>query len=116
MSRPRPRAGTNCRRRAVDSGGQVVNLSAATTVPAATLAAAEPRAAYRPALTAAQVEHRPEATADHSAAALPGLGRGTVHPVAALTTLLPEEKVAGPPVTVSPPAGRCGHRTNSARC
>ncbi|WP_280402510.1 hypothetical protein [Nocardia carnea] len=89
MSQPRPRAGTNCRRRAVDSGGQVGSLSAGTTVPDATLAASGPRAAYRPALTTVQVEHRLEATADHSAAALPGLGWGTVNPVAALTTLLP---------------------------
>jgi type VII secretion-associated serine protease mycosin len=64
--------------------------------------------AYRPALSAAQVKHRLEATANHPAAALPdpGLGWGTVNPMAAVTTLLPEEGAAGPPVTVSPPAAR----------
>jgi type VII secretion-associated serine protease mycosin len=64
--------------------------------------------AYRPALTAAQVKHRLEATANHPAAALPdpGLGWGTVNPMAAVTALLPEEGAAGPPVTVSPPAAR----------
>lgn len=49
--------------------------------------------AYRPALTAAQVRHRLEATADHPAANLPDpeFGFGTVNPVAAVSAVLPEE-------------------------
>jgi type VII secretion-associated serine protease mycosin len=49
--------------------------------------------AYHPGLTAAQVRHRLEATADHPAAALPdpGYGWGVVDPMAAVTSVLPEE-------------------------
>jgi type VII secretion-associated serine protease mycosin len=48
---------------------------------------------YRPSLTAAQVTHRLEATADHPTGQLPdpALGYGMVDPVAAVTTALPEE-------------------------
>jgi membrane-anchored mycosin MYCP len=49
--------------------------------------------AYRPKLTAPQVRHRLETTADHPSGRLPDpfLGYGMVDPVAALTTELPEE-------------------------
>ena len=48
---------------------------------------------YRPGLTAAQVERRLEATADHPSGRLPdlALGYGVVDPTAAVTTALPEE-------------------------
>jgi membrane-anchored mycosin MYCP len=48
---------------------------------------------YRPALTLSQVRHRLETTADHPSGRLPDpfLGYGMVDPVAALTTVLPEE-------------------------
>ncbi|GHF44780.1 type VII secretion-associated serine protease mycosin [Amycolatopsis bartoniae] len=64
--------------------------------------------AYRPTLTAAQVKHRLEATANHPAAALPdpGLGWGTVNLMAAVTTVLPEEGGAGAQVMVTPPPVR----------
>jgi type VII secretion-associated serine protease mycosin len=50
--------------------------------------------AYRPQLSAAQVKHRIEATADHPAAALPDrqLGWGVVNPYRAVTEVLPEEQ------------------------
>jgi type VII secretion-associated serine protease mycosin len=50
--------------------------------------------AYRPALTAAQVIARIEATADHPAGTLPdpGLGWGEVNPYAAVTAVLPSER------------------------
>jgi membrane-anchored mycosin MYCP len=49
--------------------------------------------AYHPRLTAAQVKHRLEATADHPASALPDrqVGWGVVNPYAAVTAVLPEE-------------------------
>jgi hypothetical protein len=49
--------------------------------------------AYRPRLTAAQVRHRLETTADHPSGGLPDrvLGYGVIDPVAAVTTALPEE-------------------------
>jgi membrane-anchored mycosin MYCP len=49
--------------------------------------------AYRPALKAGEVRHRLEATADHPTGRLPdpAVGYGTVDPVAAVTTALPEE-------------------------
>ncbi|MTD55818.1 type VII secretion-associated serine protease mycosin [Amycolatopsis sp. RM579] len=49
--------------------------------------------AYRPGLSAAQVRHRLQVTADHPAAKLPDpeLGWGTVNPVAAVSAVLPEE-------------------------
>jgi membrane-anchored mycosin MYCP len=56
--------------------------------------------AYRPMLSAAQVKHRIEATADHPAGALPDrqLGFGVVNPYRAVTEELPEEQqaVSGP--------------------
>ncbi|HVQ90677.1 MAG TPA: S8 family serine peptidase [Mycobacteriales bacterium] len=53
---------------------------------------------YRPGLTAAQVQRRLEATADHPSNRLPhpALGYGVVDPTAAVTTALPEE--SGDPV------------------
>jgi membrane-anchored mycosin MYCP len=64
--------------------------------------------AYRPGLNAAQVKHRLETTANHPAAALPdpGLGWGTVNPLAAVTTVLPEETGGGPAPVVAPPPAR----------
>lgn len=49
--------------------------------------------AYHPGLSAAQVRNRLEETADHPAAALPdsGFGWGTVNPMAAVSTVLPDE-------------------------
>lgn len=66
---------------------------------------------YHPDLTAAQVKHRLEATADHPATKLPdpGFGWGTVNVAAAVTTVLPEEHgspvaaVVGPPPAGAPP-------------
>jgi len=65
---------------------------------------------YRPELTAAQVKHRLEITADHPASALPSpqLGWGVVNPYAAVTAVLPEEReghtaAAASPVTVAGP-------------
>jgi type VII secretion-associated serine protease mycosin len=54
--------------------------------------------AYRPGLTAAQVAHRIEATADHAATAVPDArwGWGVVNPYAAVTAVLPEENGARP--------------------
>jgi membrane-anchored mycosin MYCP len=54
---------------------------------------------YRPFLKAAAVRHRLEATADHPTGHLPDplLGYGTVDPVAAVTTALPEESGETPP-------------------
>jgi hypothetical protein len=53
---------------------------------------------YLPGLTAAQVVHRIEATADHPAAKLPSsrLGWGEVDPYAAVTAVLPAEAPAAP--------------------
>ncbi|WP_156753235.1 type VII secretion-associated serine protease mycosin [Actinokineospora pegani] len=63
--------------------------------------------AYRPHLTAAQVKHRLEATANHPATTLPdpGLGWGTVNPMAAVTAILPGESTTAAPV-VAPPAAQ----------
>jgi len=60
--------------------------------------------AYRPHLTAAQIKHRLEVTADHPAAVLPdpALGWGTVNPMAAVSIELPEEGAARPTVVVGP--------------
>jgi membrane-anchored mycosin MYCP len=55
--------------------------------------------AYHPELTAAQVIHRIEVTADHPAASRlpdPQLGWGVVNPYAAVTAVLPEEHGAHP--------------------
>ncbi len=65
---------------------------------------------YHPRLTADQVRHRMEATADHPGSALPdpALGFGVVDPYAAVARVLPEEsgeKPLGepaPPVRVPP--------------
>ncbi|WP_410611349.1 type VII secretion-associated serine protease mycosin [Amycolatopsis sp. lyj-109] len=64
--------------------------------------------AYRPGLSAAQVKHRLEATANHPAAALPdpGLGWGVVNPLAAVTTVLPEETSGGQAAVIAPPPAR----------
>jgi type VII secretion-associated serine protease mycosin len=53
--------------------------------------------AYHPELTAAQVKHRLEATADRPPANVPdsGFGWGTVNPTAAVTAVLPEENPKG---------------------
>ncbi len=61
---------------------------------------------YHPQLSAAQVRHRLEVTANHPAAALPdpALGWGTVNPQAAVTAVLPEEGAAGATVVAPPPA------------
>jgi membrane-anchored mycosin MYCP len=59
---------------------------------------------YRPELSAAQVKHRLLTTASHPAVALPdpALGWGMVNPLAAVTTVLPEEAGATA-VAVTPP-------------
>jgi membrane-anchored mycosin MYCP len=64
--------------------------------------------AYRPHLSAAQVLHRLLATADHPATTLPdpGLGWGTVDPLAAVTDVLPEEGPGGAIRTSGPVAAR----------
>jgi type VII secretion-associated serine protease mycosin len=61
--------------------------------------------AYHPKLSAAQVRHRLEATADHPNTTVPdpGFGWGTVDPLAAVTAVLPEEGAAGLAV-VHPPS------------
>ncbi|UOZ06957.1 type VII secretion-associated serine protease mycosin [Amycolatopsis sp. WQ 127309] len=64
--------------------------------------------AYHPDLSAAQVKHRLEATADHPAKAAlpdPGVGWGTVNVVAAVTRLLPEESGAAAKMVKPPPMG-----------
>ena len=60
--------------------------------------------AYRPGLSAEQVKHRLLATATHPAVALPdpALGWGMVNPLAAVTTVLPEENGVEPR-SVAPP-------------
>ncbi|MEZ0095370.1 type VII secretion-associated serine protease mycosin [Streptacidiphilus sp. EB129] len=61
--------------------------------------------AYHPGLTAAQVVHRLEATADHPGSSLPDpeLGWGTVNPYNAVAAVLPEE-AGGPAPAASHPA------------
>jgi membrane-anchored mycosin MYCP len=62
--------------------------------------------AYRPRLTAEQIRHRLEATADHPPAGNlpdPDFGSGTVNPMAAVTAVLPEEGAAGAPLVGPPP-------------
>lgn len=64
--------------------------------------------AYHPELTAEQVKHRLEATADHPATDLPDpqLGWGTVNPMAAVTAVLPDEGPRAPmmrPPAITPP-------------
>ncbi|TDV42161.1 type VII secretion-associated serine protease mycosin [Actinophytocola oryzae] len=62
--------------------------------------------AYRPGLSAAQVKHRLLATATHPALTLPdpALGWGMVNPLAAVTTVLPEEAGAKPDMVMPPGA------------
>ncbi|MDR7274263.1 type VII secretion-associated serine protease mycosin [Catenuloplanes atrovinosus] len=62
--------------------------------------------AYRPNLTVEQVRHRLQATADFPAATLPdqGVGWGVVNPLAAVSTVLPEEGLAGNAVPRAQPA------------
>lgn len=67
--------------------------------------------AYHPRLSAAQVRHRLEVTADHPAAPPdPSVGWGVVNPLAAVTAVLPEEGSAGTTVIHSPPARGAGLR------
>src|SRR5262249_22309780 len=63
--------------------------------------------AYHPGLSAAQVKHRLLVTASHPAVPLPdpALGWGTVNPMAAVTTVLPEEGETKP-AAVTPPDAR----------
>ncbi|MGI5229463.1 type VII secretion-associated serine protease mycosin [Actinoallomurus sp. CA-142502] len=71
---------------------------------------------YRPRLTAAQVLHRLETTADHPTGRLPdpSLGYGIVDPGAAVATVLPEESGETPPsadpqpvrIVLAPPKDR----------
>nr|WP_083472001.1 type VII secretion-associated serine protease mycosin [Kibdelosporangium phytohabitans] len=70
--------------------------------------------AYHPQLTAAQVKRRLLTTANHPAVPLPdpGLGWGTVNPMAAVTTVLPGEKAVSP-VVVHPPDARRGELSPS---
>jgi membrane-anchored mycosin MYCP len=60
---------------------------------------------YRPSLTADEVAHRLEATADHPTGRLPdpSVGYGMVDPVAAVTTALPEESGEAAPRPVARP-------------
>lgn len=75
--------------------GQWQGSGTSYAAPFVTAAAALVRA-YHPRLSAAQVRHRLEVTADHPATALPDtqLGWGTVNPMAAVSTVLPEEGAA----------------------
>jgi type VII secretion-associated serine protease mycosin len=61
--------------------------------------------AYRPDLTAAQVLHRIEVTADHPAGPLPDpqYGWGVVNPYQAVTAVLPEEYASAPPAPAAAP-------------
>ncbi len=61
--------------------------------------------AYRPGLTAAQVLHRVEVTADHPAGPLPDpqYGWGVVNPYQAVTAVLPEEYSTVPPTPAAAP-------------
>ncbi|MGP4014265.1 type VII secretion-associated serine protease mycosin [Saccharopolyspora sp. 5N708] len=93
--------------------GHLVGDGTSYAAPFVAGAAALVRAAF-PDLSAPQVKHRLEATANHPPAALPDplLGWGVVDPYAAVTRVLPEEHgqvaTAGGPVVVpaaAPPAG-----------
>jgi membrane-anchored mycosin MYCP len=63
---------------------------------------------YYPQLSAAQVVHRLEVTADQPGTALPNpqVGYGTVDPYTAVTTVLPEESGALPPSAAASPPPR----------
>ncbi|GAB3733631.1 hypothetical protein GCM10027598_58430 [Amycolatopsis oliviviridis] len=70
---------------------------------------------YHPELSAEQVKHRLEVTADRPAAKVPdpGFGWGTVNVTAAVTTVLPEESGTGLPVVTAelaplPPSAQPG--------
>lgn len=91
------RAGTG---HLVDSG-----TSYATPFVAATAALVR---AYYPRLTAAQVKHRLEVTADHPGTALPDpqVGWGVVNPYQAVTAVLPEEHDAATVRAVPGPIGQ----------
>ncbi len=99
--------------------GQVVASGAGVGVAFVAGAAALVRD-YRPRLTAVEVKHRLEVTADHPTVTLPDpvLGYGVIDPYAALSTVLPEEmaeqalpaaepgvRLAPVPVTDRRPAG-----------
>ncbi|WP_370948058.1 type VII secretion-associated serine protease mycosin [Amycolatopsis sp. cg5] len=75
--------------------------------PFVTAAAALVRA-YRPSLTAAQIKHRLEVTANHPPVAMPhpAVGWGTVNLLAAVTTELAEEGTAAAGAPIAPPAAR----------
>jgi subtilisin family serine protease len=62
--------------------------------------------AYHPGLTAAQVKHRLEATANRPPTQVPdpGMGWGTVNIAAAVTAVLPEEAGARESMIAPPPA------------
>jgi subtilisin family serine protease len=66
--------------------------------------------AYHPNLSAAQVRHRLEVTADHPPVALPDpqVGWGVVDPYAAVTAVLPEEQGSSDvrPLTLAPAVER----------
>jgi membrane-anchored mycosin MYCP len=72
--------------------GQLVGSGTSYAAPFVSGVAALVRA-YHPDLTAAQVRHRLEVTADHPPVALPDpqVGWGVIDPYAAVTALLPEE-------------------------
>jgi type VII secretion-associated serine protease mycosin len=61
---------------------------------------------YHPRLTAAQVRHRLEVTADHPAANLPDpqYGWGTANPMAAASAVLPEERTGATAIVGGAPA------------
>lgn len=63
---------------------------------------------YRPALTAAQVKHRLETTANHPPVTMPNpaVGWGTVNLMAAVTTELAEENPPAAAAPIAPPAAR----------
>ena len=86
----------------VNGPGQLIGQGTSFATPFVAGVAALVRA-YRPNLTAAQVKHRLEATADHPATTLPDpqVGFGVVNPYAALATNLPEEGSAATAVTPS---------------
>src|SRR5262249_51030991 len=78
--------------------GHLVGQGTSFATPFVTATAALVRA-YYPKLTAAQVKHRLEATADHPGRPLPDpqVGWGVVNPYAAVCTLLSEEWSSQPP-------------------
>jgi len=89
------------------SAGHVVGDGTSFAAPFVAGVAALVRAEY-PTLTAAQVRHRIEATADHPGTALPNpeLGWGVVNPWAAVTAVLPEESGEGTATAAQAPAAQ----------